>query len=189
MPDDTALMLRYQNGDLAAFDELYGRHRSGLYRYLLRQCGDPDTAADLFQEAWSRVIRASGRYQPRARFSTYLYRIAHNCFIDFCRRHGRDPIARSAGSKSLDELPGFERPPDQRAELSELMASFRDALESLPSEQREVVLLYEEAGLNLDQISVATGAGRETVKSRLRYALKKLRAALRDKAERVTESV
>ena len=94
--DDGELMLRYASGDLRAFEALYGRHRSALYRYLARHTRDPEVANDIFQEVWSRVISSRSRYEPRAKFSTFLYRIAHNCFIDHCRRASARVSGRSA---------------------------------------------------------------------------------------------
>ena len=79
--DDGELMLRYARGDMHAFETLYRRHRSALYRYLVRQTHNTETANDLFQEVWSKVIASRARYEPRAKFSTFLYRVAHNCFI------------------------------------------------------------------------------------------------------------
>ena len=87
--DDAALMLRYRDGDVAAFEMLYRRHKDSLYRYLLRLSTNRDTAEDLFQEAWGKIIKARANYRPTARFSTYLFRVAHNCFIDHVRRNRR----------------------------------------------------------------------------------------------------
>lgn len=180
--DDGALMLRYRSGDLRAFETLYERHRGSLYRYLLRQCRDSEAAADLFQEVWGRIIATRERYEVRARFTTYLFHIAHNCCIDHFRRQS----ARRAGLTDAvedwsDKLtsPSHERPDAQlaRAQLEE---AFRASLAGLPAEQREVFLLYEETGLDLDDIAYITGVGVETAKSRLRYALNKLRAALKN---------
>lgn len=180
--DDSELMLRYRHGDLRAFETLYERHRGSLYRYLLRQCRDPETASDLFQEVWGRIIATRARYEVRARFTTYLFHIAHNCCIDYFRRQS----ARRAGLTDTvedwnDQLvsPTHERP-DAELARAQLEQAFRASLAELPPEQREVFLLYEETGLDLDEIAYVTGVGMETAKSRLRYALNKLRAALRD---------
>jgi RNA polymerase sigma-70 factor (ECF subfamily) len=180
--DDGALMLRYGDGDLHAFEELYERHRGSLYRYLLRQCRDNEAAADLFQDVWGRVIANRERYEVRARFTTYLFHIAHNCCIDYFRRQSTRRIAQTDPVDDWhDELtsPRHERPDAELAHL-QLKNAFRKALAALPPEQREVFLLYEEAGLSLDEVAGITGVGMETAKSRLRYALNKLRAALRD---------
>lgn len=180
--DDSALMLRYRDGDLRAFEVLYERHRGPLYRYLLRQCRDDETAADLFQDVWGRVISNRERYEARARFTTYLFHIAHNCCIDYFRRQS----ARRVGlTDPVDDWsdrltsPHHERP-DAELARSQLERAFRAGLAELPAEQREVFLLYEETGLDLNEIAYVTGVGMETAKSRLRYALNKLRAALKN---------
>ncbi len=186
--DDGALMLRYARGDLSAFTRLYERHKGALYRYLLRQTREQSITEDLFQEVWSRVIASRERYQPLARFSTFLFSIAHNCFIDHCRRGGTSPTARA---ESLDEaLDGLadsaHRSPERQAESAQLAARLRAALDRLPVEQREVFVLHEEAGLSLEEIGELTGVGMETAKSRLRYALGKLRQSLGDEHDRAT---
>ena len=174
-PEDSALMLRYRDGDAAAFEELYRRHNDSLFRYLLRLCRDRHLAEDLYQEAWSRIVRSRERYRPTARFSTFLFRVAHNCFIDHLRRN-----KRYAGGVDIDpeQRPDTADEPDLRAEKSLARERLEAALADLPDEQRDVFLLHEEAGLGLDDIATVTGSNRETVKSRLRYAVRKLKAAL-----------
>ncbi len=181
--DDCGLMLRYAAGDLEAFAALYSRHRSALYRYLARQVRGEPAAEDLFQEVWSRVIAHRASYQPRARFATFLYRIAHNCCVDYRRRTAVRPHRQPGAEEGDDSDPLAPRAPDadlpeSRAEQAELLARYRAALERLPSEQRDVFLLHDQSGLSLEEIAAVTGVGAETVKSRLRYALAKLRRAL-----------
>ena len=174
-PEDSALMLRYRDGDADAFEMLYRRHNDALYRYLLRLCRHRDTAEDLFQEVWGKIIRTRQRYRPTAKFTTFLYRIAHNCFIDHLRRNKRhgntvdiDPDTQaSAGTDAADE-----------AERSLARRRLEAALRNLPDEQRDVFLLFEEADLSLDEIATVTGVNRETAKSRLRYAVNKLKVAI-----------
>jgi RNA polymerase sigma-70 factor, ECF subfamily len=178
--DDAALMLRFRDGDRAAFAILYERYRGLLYRYLRRVGCRPETADDLFQEAWSRVIVSAERYQVRAQFKTYLFRIAHNCAIDHFRRHGRGPMQRTYDVTQLQEvLPGAPHDqPEARACELQLLADFNRALQALPVEQRETFVLFEDSGLGLEAIGKVTGVSTETAKSRLRYAVGKLRAAL-----------
>lgn len=178
--EDAELMARYARGDMRAFELLYARHRSALYRYLARHARDPEVTNDLFQEVWSKVIANRSRYEPRAKFRTFLFRIAHNCFVDHYRRQSLRPKQDyPEGQDWEDALPApAHDAPDSRAENAELMARYRKALSALPAEQRDVFLLYEESGLSLDEIGAITGVGMETAKSRLRYALSKLRAAL-----------
>lgn len=180
--DDGTLMLRYAQGDLHAFTRLYERHKGALFRYLLRQTRDHAATEDLFQEVWSRVIVSRERYQSLAKFSTFLFSIAHNCFIDHCRRAGTAPTARAESlDDASDALADSEhRGPERQAESAQVASRLRGALERLPIEQREVFVLYEETGLSLEEIGELTGVGMETAKSRLRYALAKLRQSLSD---------
>src|SRR5262245_2136467 len=90
--DDSALMLRYRDGDVRAFETLYARHKGGLYRYLQRLCRQRETVNDLFQEVWSKVIASRGRYEVRAQFTTFLFHIAHNCAMDYFRRSERQHV-------------------------------------------------------------------------------------------------
>jgi RNA polymerase sigma-70 factor (ECF subfamily) len=180
--DDGELMLRYASGDLRAFESLYRRHRSPLYRYLARHTRDPEAANDIFQEVWSRVISSRSRYEPRAKFSTFLYRIAHNCFIDHCRRASARHDRANVSNEEIDIEKVLPAPladrPDARAEHAQTLMRYRSALAALPAEQRDTFLLYEESGLTLEEIGTVTGVSMETAKSRLRYALSKLRTAL-----------
>lgn len=179
-PDDSELMLRFGNGDLSAFEALYTRHKGPLYRYLLRHCGNEDTAGDLFQEVWGKIIKSRTDYQALAKFTTYLYHIAHNCLVDYYRYQGR---RRQADHVEYDDsLPsdqvGPPRQPERLVASAQLADKLEQALASLPDDQREAFLLHEESGLSLEEIGRATGVGRETAKSRLRYALAKLRSLL-----------
>ena len=181
-PEDSALMLRYCDGDVVAFETLYRRHNDALYRYLLRLCRQPQQAEDVFQEVWSKIIKARANYRPTAKFSTFLYRVAHNCFIDHVRRNKRHTHFVVAEPDHQPD-PGDE--PDIQAERALARRRLLAALDDLPDEQREVFLLYEEAGLGLDEIASITDCNRETAKSRLRYANNKLRAAIGEQAGQV----
>ena len=174
--NDSALMLRYGGGDSDAFEALYRRYRAPLFGFLLRQVGNRQYAEDVFQETWSRIIRNRQSYRPTAQFSTYLYHVARNCMIDHYRKAGRratltDDDADIYTLAATDD-------PAASAEDRDNHRAFVLALRALPDEQREAFLLHEECGLTLDEISGATGAGRETVKSRLRYAVGKLRESM-----------
>lgn len=178
--DDGALMLRYRDGDVAAFEVLYRRHNDALYRYLLRLSRHPDNADDIFQEVWGKIIRARDSYRPTAKFATFLYRVAHNCFIDHLRRNKRHVHSEFF---EPEEQPDPGAAPEDLAERSLARRRLGAALHDLPDEQREVFLLHEEAGLSLDQIAAIMNSNRETTKSRLRYAVNKLRAAIDEPAE------
>lgn len=179
-PEDTALMLRYRDGDVVAFEMLYQRHNNALYRYLVRLCHHRDTAEDIFQDVWGKIIKSRRNYRPTAKFSTFLYRVAHNCFIDHIRRNKRHSQIVDV---EPDNQPDPGEQPETLAERSLAKRRLDAALRELPEEQRDVFLLHEEAGLNLDQIASVTGANRETAKSRLRYAVRKLRVAIDEPAE------
>lgn len=179
-------MQRYQDGDAGAFEPLYRRHRDAVYRYLLRGVQQPALAGELFQDVWTGVVRARGDWQPRARFATWLYRIAHHRLIDHWRSttQGKEALPDEAdddGRPPPPELwaPAHERP-DQRLLQHERAGRLQQALAALPLVQREAFLLHEEGGLTLDEIAELSQVGRETIKSRLRYALAKLREALAD---------
>lgn len=187
--DDATLMLRYRDGDARAFEVLYERHKGPLYRYLQRMCGRREVADDLFQEVWSKVIASRGRYQARAQFNTFLFRIAHNCAVDYFRRSGRPHEGAAQDIDGIAEQIGgaeHERPDAALAE-AQVRRDFRRALEQLPPEQRDVFVLYEESGLTLEEIGRITGVAMETAKSRLRYAVGKLRGALKQHRPRQFE--
>ena len=99
-------MLCYRDGDAGAFDALYARHKGGLYRYLLRQCREPAAAEELFQDVWMNLIRARARYTVQAKFTTYLYRLAHNRLIDHYRKHepGHGDLVRRGGRSRVEDL-------------------------------------------------------------------------------------
>ncbi|MBX9630416.1 MAG: RNA polymerase sigma factor [Burkholderiales bacterium] len=186
-PTDEALMLRYRDdGDAGAFAILYERHRGGLYRFCLRMGRDAARAEEVFQDAWMNLINARERYRVEARFKTFLYQIAHNRMIDLLRRDG-------AGTVSLDDEAGeaiaaslaapVREQPEAAVAMKRRLERVADAVERLPAAQREAFLLHEEGELTLEEIAELTGVGRETAKSRLRYALVRLRADLAGEAE------
>lgn len=177
---DETLMLGYRDGDAGAFDVLYGRHKGGIYRYLLRQCRNAALADELFQDVWMNLIRARAGYTVQAKFSTYLYRIAHNRLMDHFRRN-------DAGGVSLDDetAAGIDEPvaprsvePEAGADARQQAARLLALLDELPEEQREAFVLQQEGGLSIEEIAATTGVTRETAKSRLRYALAKLRQGM-----------
>ena len=175
---DEELMLAYAGGDLLAFEMLYRRHRGTLYRFLLRSLRQRADADELFQETWSRLIAARERYRPEAKFTTWLLQIAHNLMIDGTRR--QRPMADGDEAEvALANLATPEREqPDHALSAFERRRNLQLAIEQLPDEQRTAVLLRLEQELSLEEIAVVTGAGRETVKSRLRYAMNRLREVL-----------
>lgn len=186
MPEssDEQLMLAYRDGDAGAFDVLYERHGKRLFRFLLRQCGQRHVAEELLQETWMRVIQARGRYEHRARFTTWLFRIAHNLLIDHYRRGNPGLPASFEGAPVCDPPDPDGRAQPERAAAGRQAADALLALiDGLPAAQREAFLMREEGGLSLEEIAEATGVGRETAKSRLRYAVSALRSGLQEYRE------
>jgi len=182
-PSDEELMLRFGSGDAAAFDVLYTRHRGGVFRYLIRQCGNRGAAEELLQDIWLNLVQARARYTVEAKFTTWLYTLAHNRLIDHFRRPKGPQLVSLDGDDEGDPLEVAAQvtvQPERRAEAREQAARLLGLVEALPAVQREAFLLHEEGGLSLEQIAEVTGTGRETVKSRLRYALDKLREGMRD---------
>jgi RNA polymerase sigma-70 factor, ECF subfamily len=180
---DEDLMLLYCSGDAGAFDALYERHKGGLYRYLLRHCGNRPLAEELFQDVWMNLIRARQSYTVQAKFATYLYRLAHNRLVD----HYRATAGRALLSFEDDDCPPLESIVDDRhPDAADALAGKRDAarllglIAELPQPQREAFLLQQEAEMTVQEIAEAIGVSRETAKSRLRYAIAKLRAGMRE---------
>ncbi|WP_206861049.1 RNA polymerase sigma factor [Lysobacter changpingensis] len=177
--DDDVLMLAWAAGDAASFELLYARHRGPLYRFLLRQVRDPALADEFFQDVWQRVIAARQGWKPEAAFRTWLFRIAHNRLNDYWRGLKHRPAAPDDADERAARVPDPSSPERELSEF-EQRRRLQLAIEELPDEQREAVLLRLEQELSLEEIGAITGAGRETVKSRLRYAMGKLRARLNE---------
>ncbi|MBK7665551.1 MAG: RNA polymerase sigma factor [Sterolibacteriaceae bacterium] len=183
---DEALMLAYRDGDARAFEFLYQRHRSRLYRWLTHQCGSAGIAEELYQDIWLKVINARDGYQVSARFTTWLFRIAHNRLVDHWRASGRAPSAVGPpddddADDPLDLVAGSPlEEPHNEFERKRLGAALIRQIEALPAVQRETFLLAQETDMTLEEIASITGVNRETAKSRMRYALAKLRDGLRD---------
>jgi len=183
---DEALMVAYAAGDADSFDRLYERHRGGLYRFLLRQCGAAAVAEELFQDVWMSVVRTKRTYVANARFATFLYRIAHNRLIDHFRRAGHRPTVPVIQDDENGDDPVEALMADPREQPEALLHSkarierLFALLAALPEEQREAFVMREEGGLSVEEIAVATGVNTETAKSRLRYAIAKLRRGLEE---------
>ena len=181
---DEALMLRYQSGDAAAFDELYARHRGGLYRFITRQCRVRERAEEIFQEVWMSLIQAAERYRVEAQFRTWLYTMAHNKLMDYFRGNVRAEavlyeVKDDDGEVATnDGIASRTMEPLVQAESRQQGEAILRLLTALPAPQREAFLLYEEGGLSIEEIAQATGVSFEAAKSRLRYAVAKLREGL-----------
>lgn len=183
-------MSQYREGDSSSFAVLYGRHKGPSFRYFLRQGVGSDASQELFQDVWASVIKAAPTYKASARFTTWLYRIAHNRLVDHWRAkqkrdavEGSDIIPLGAGDPDMNNEPVNADQTDQRTPERELQAreqwqQFATAFEQIPVEQKTAFILKQEAGLSVEEIAEITGVSRETAKSRLRYAHGKLKAAI-----------
>ncbi|MCY0111044.1 RNA polymerase sigma factor [Pseudomonas monsensis] len=175
---DDALLARYREGDGAAFEILYARHRQGLYRFLLGLSGKPELADEVFQETWLSLIRSASQPQGRATFRTWLFQIARNRLIDHWRKHGAHQPLHDSYDEQLHAVGDETNDPEQLLNLSRDSQRLESALQALPADQREVFLLRAHGDLDLAQIASLTDTPLETVKSRLRYAQQKLRRLL-----------
>jgi RNA polymerase sigma-70 factor (ECF subfamily) len=180
---DEELMLLYRDGDAGAFDLLYSRHKGGLYRYLLRQCREARVAEELFQDVWMNLVRARARYTVQARFTTYLYHLAHNRLVDHYRKHAAATAAafEQEDDGALEQLPDErDLPAGEALDSRRAAARLMELVAALPEAQREAFLLQQEGGMSVEDIAQATGVTRETAKSRLRYAMARLREGMRE---------
>ncbi len=180
MASDEELMLAYAAGDGSAFEALYAKHKGPLYRYVLRSVKTGGEAEELFQDVWMRAIEARGRYTPQAKFTTWLYTIAHNRLVDHWRARGLTVVSAD-GDEEDDTLEPVAPPsaePHLQLEARRTLERLAAAIAALPLAQREAFLLHREGGLTTAEIAKATGADEEAAKSRLRYAMNKLKEAI-----------
>lgn len=185
-PSDETLMLRYQQGDRAAFSLLVRRHQTALYNFALRQVRVPQVAEDVVQEAFVRVVSKADEFKHEARFTTWVYTITRNLCIDQLRKRalrkhpsldesrGEEGEGPTLGEQTADPRASVER----EATGTELKERIALAVDKLPDEQREVFLMREIANLPFKEIAEITGVPENTVKSRMRYALERLQEAL-----------
>jgi len=188
---DEMLMVRYQRGERKAFAELVRRHNRPIYNFVLRQLRVPSIAEDVTQDVFMRLVQNAAEFKHEARFLTWLYTIARNLCIDQLRKlsHRRHASLDQAsgepgalpGSKTLGDTisdPSPQASAEHNAVSSEVRSCIVRAVDSLPDDQREVFLLREVASLPFKEIAEITGVGENTVKSRMRYALDRLKEAL-----------
>jgi RNA polymerase sigma-70 factor (ECF subfamily) len=184
---DEALMQTFARGDMNAFEELYGRHETGLFRFVLRSVQNQAVADDLVQELWFAVARSAASYEPTAKFRTWLFTMARNRVIDHVRtsrNHASIDAENDEGEPMFSELAADSRlGPLRQVGSREQARALLDAIEQLPEDQREAFLLQAEGDMSVEDIAAATGVSFETAKSRLRYARSKLKTLLADFAE------
>lgn len=182
VPADETLMLAFAAGDARAFETLYDRHALPVWRFVQRSVRDAALADDLVQDVWFSLVRQAPQYEPRARFRTWLFTLAHHRMVDHWRTHKAHASLDAEtedGAALVDTLAadsGFG--PVRQLQSREQAQALLDALAALPLPQREAFLLQAEGGLSLAEIAQATGVNAETAKSRLRYARERLRHTL-----------
>jgi RNA polymerase sigma factor (sigma-70 family) len=181
---DEILLQRYAGGDAKSFEVLYQRHEMRVWRYLHRNVRHVEMADDLMQDVWFSVARDAARYQPSARFSTWLFTIAHNRMVDAIRA-SRPQVSLEAleADGQPTQMPLIDDPrrgPHAGAIAHEQARALNGAVAALPPEQREAFLLHVEAQLTVEEIATITACSFETAKSRLRYARSKLRELLKE---------
>ena len=182
VPADETLMQAFAAGDARAFETLYDRHALPVWRFVQRSVRDAALADDLVQDVWFSLVRQAPQYEPRARFRTWLFTLAHHRMVDHWRTHKTHASLDAEtedGAALADTLAadsGFG--PVRQLQSREQAQALLDALAALPLPQREAFLLQAEGGLSLAEIAQATGVNAETAKSRLRYARERLRHTL-----------
>jgi RNA polymerase sigma-70 factor (ECF subfamily) len=184
-PSDEELLERFCKGDARAFDELMRRHRTPLFNFVLRSVRQRETAEEILQDTWIRIIQGAADFHRAAKFSTWAYTVARNLCIDHARKAAlrRHPSLDQTSGKdegaTLGELVKDPRAAvDRDAIGKQLQLRLAEAISTLPPDQREVFMLREYSDLPFKEIADIVGAPENTVKSRMRYALERLQDAL-----------
>ena len=178
---DENLMLRYQQGEQAAFETLYRRYKDVLYRYFLKHCSNRHQSEELYQEVWIKLINSATRYQPKAKFKTYLFTIAHNTLVDFYRKAKPLQTIEFEDAEVTEDITNNSTPlalPEDEFTFKQKSQFLLQALDNLSAEQKEAAILHFEQELSVHEIAEITQVKPETAKSRLRYAKNKLKAAI-----------
>ena len=189
--DDRDLMLAVQSGSREAFEELVARYEQRLITYFFRQAKDRDIAEDCAQEVFVRLFRARARYGPQAQFSTFLFTIARNLWIDAARARRARPVevpleASGAGERRRREpvAPEGSRG-EEGLQRREDLTQLERAIEQLPSGQRDALWLGVIEQLPYAEVGKILGIPVGTVKSRVHAAVGALRRALGDPAAQI----
>ena len=183
---DEALMLQFRNGNAQAFEKLLLKYQDEVLNYVYRFLGNREAAEEATQEAFINIIKAAPRYEPRAKFKTWMYRIVHNYCID-CLRRAKIRKTTSLETSLTSEPNGptlFDTVSDKAENVEDQIANqeihdrLMEALNQLNPDQREVFLLRENLGLAFHEIADLLNVSTNTVKSRMRYALSTLKQLL-----------
>jgi RNA polymerase sigma-70 factor (ECF subfamily) len=175
-----AVLARARQGDSEAFRELVERHSRSAFRLAYRMTGNEQDAEDVVQDAFLRAYKQLGRFESRANFGTWLYRIVANCSVDLMRaKQARHDMTRSESLDETMELPAHEAPgPDRLAQSAEIQHRVRAAMDGLSPLERAAFTLRHHEGRSIDEISRTLGLGTSAAKHSVFRAVKKLRAAL-----------
>jgi len=184
--EDSELVRKAQAGDTRAFDSLVSKHRGKIYAMIVNMVKNEADAWDLAQEVFIKAWRALPKFEGKARFSTWLFRISHNVVYDWTRKRkiqgdgelNDETLDLGKLETSAPTAPHHSARPDQAMERKELRNRLESAIAQLSTEHREVILLREVQGLDYKEIAKVTENSTGTVMSRLHYARKKLQAIL-----------
>src|SRR3954465_771296 len=175
-----AVLARARQGDSDAFRALVERHSRSVFRLAYRMTGNEQDAEDVVQESFLRAYRQLGRFESRANFGTWLYRIVSNCSVDLMRsKQSRHDISRRESLEDAIELPATDAAgPDRLAQSGEIQRRVRDALGALSPLERAAFTLRHHEGRSIDEISKTLGLGTSAAKHSVFRAVRKLRVAL-----------
>ena len=186
--EDDQRMIRLQEGDSAAFNELVSLWQGPLFGFFLRNTRDEHLSEDLVQETLLRLYRNCWDYLPKGLFKGFLFRIARNLIIDHSRRASHDVLIRRVRGRSIGRdgeefdmmqlVPEDIASPFDRAVQREVAAAVQEMLVDLPEEQRQTFLLHHYESLTLSEVADAMQTSLPTAKSRLRLVKEKLRNLL-----------
>jgi RNA polymerase sigma-70 factor, ECF subfamily len=184
---DEDLMVAYQNGNIAAFDSLYGRYQNRLYRYFMLKFLNAAMASELFQESFLRVHKARHSFVPDRKFSTWIFSIAANLHKDELRRRTRRP-----GDVNWKEVEDSALQNQSRTTIEDEFVSneniklLMNALEKIPEDQKDVILLHKFEDMSFPEIAEVTGMKTEAVKSKAFRGYKNLKKLILDDSKRKT---
>ena len=186
---DEQLIHSFYKGEVEAFENLYSRYKKAIYHYFFRQVHSKSIADELHQDVWLKIIKSSSTFKQQSSFKTWLYQVAHNCLIDHYRQNTRQPLSLIQSydkqnevnlelSEAVEAVNNHADEPDEKLLENQIQYALIQGIDSLPEKQKEVFLLHEKSGLTLQDIALITDSSFESTKSRLRYAVKKLRHQL-----------
>jgi RNA polymerase sigma-70 factor (ECF subfamily) len=172
---DAHLIRAYLSGKDHAFEKLFRRYERPLFTFILRFVGDRQVSEDMFQQTWLKVIRALPQYEERGSFSSWLFGIANNCCVDQVRKKRRSRVDDLTSSEGMDRLPDEDSDPEETLLKQEQVSWLEKAVERLPVEQRQVVLMRLFGEIPFKEIARIVECPLNTVLGRMHYAIKNLR--------------